>query len=272
MFHNYPYTDFHEINLDWFLNHFKKMGVGFLDLNEDEGTIKVETIMYERKAEIYKVTFRPETEMLSLPVNDNVLAPRTNRVTLYDFAQANDYALSFNSGLSGKYLFNGIEYEDENSEGWYYLIWDNSPCTGFTLHTMPRVTLEPSFDVIKAVGNNCCPIWSPIIENGTAFDYTVLPTTDANYDYIIAQPHPRSVLATKGDDFIFYLFRGRSPYSAGVTYDDMITILTLEAVDNAYNLDGGGSCSCMVSTFPLTIQNAALTTQGRKIVSCIACN
>ena len=33
-FHNYPYTDFHELNLDWILKHFKEFVDAINSLNE----------------------------------------------------------------------------------------------------------------------------------------------------------------------------------------------------------------------------------------------
>lgn len=59
--------------------------------------------------------------------------------------------------------------------------------------------------------------------------------------------HPRTILGTKGDDLLFIVIDGRKPgFSDGVTFLESATLLQRFGIENAINIDGGGSTTCLV--------------------------
>ena len=62
----------------------------------------------------------------------------------------------------------------------------------------------------------------------------------------LANPNPRSIIATKGDKTYFICIEGRIKNFGGATYEQMVDFLmNYLQVDNAINLDGGSSISLM---------------------------
>lgn len=82
----------------------------------------------------------------------------------------------------------------------------------------------------------------PMIQNNIAVSPTVY-----NSAVNASEFHPRQVIAQLSNlDIIFLTSAGRTKTDKGLTYDDMIRILTERGVSFAYCLDGGGSTQTVV--------------------------
>ena len=85
MWHNFPYTNFHELNLDWILNHIKDFGETVEKLKDEiDDAIKymkdnivatTQNIInqYIESGELYiGITYDAETEALNITLSEEV--------------------------------------------------------------------------------------------------------------------------------------------------------------------------------------------------------
>ena len=88
--------------------------------------------------------------------------------------------------------------------------------------------------------------------------YSYSCSEDINEDYVncdeitpghlnhLANPNPRSIIATKGNKTYFICIEGRTKKYKGATFEQMVDFLVNHLqVDDAINLDGGASISLM---------------------------
>lgn len=207
------------------------------------------------------VTEFKSNKLHALPTNGNRNSPWLNPVDLYTFSKTSPYRLLFNGGLAAGCVLDGVlntEYLN-NTSAMYYLSLDN-------LNAIINKNIDAS--TLVNLGQNVIGIWSPIIQNHAAFNYSVLSDFES-YESICLTKHERQVLAEMDDGSLrSYVCLDATPFDVGANYDDMIAFFTTENVKNAFNLDGGGSCAVVVDKVP-TFPPANNTTYGRDNSICI---
>ncbi len=138
--------------------------------------------------------------------------------------------------LSGVQIQNGNILQNINNTTSYILgIKEDNTLIAYPANTSASTILEDG--CINAITG-----FFPLIENGEAVDSSI-------YN-VIGNPqeaHPRNVIAQMPNkDLIFLTCEGETQVNAGMTYADLIRILSTKGVMFAYCLDGGGSAQSLV--------------------------
>lgn len=186
----------------------------------------------------------------------------------YDFIKSSSYFASTylcNGPLAGVLIENGVTVNDLNqgstSEYWYLLGTDKSGSIKVQADTSHTVTAAQA---VSAGFYNAMGIWHPIIQGGTAFSPSSLPTSEDNYTYIITRKHPRAILAYDDENWYFVAVEGRIYRSEGINFEQELALCRKLGFNNAYNLDGGHSVQAwsVSPTFNFVRLNSASTTFG----------
>lgn len=247
------------------INITPTFGSNYVETTNTVGDVDVE-IWSTKYGNVTDVSFNP-SEVFCLPTNDDYTNPIANNVSPLQFTMKHNYDVTINAGLRGTYIFNGTPYVAPTKSGWYYLAFNN-----LDYSFVPRITEELPVDYLLEHYNNVVPCFSPLIVNGEAFDYSVIPQSDPNYEYIINGNHNRQVfMVDNNDKWHTLIFDGRSRYNIGWTYDNLIEILKKMNAKNAINLDGGGSCTTMLNNIPVNF-TPSTSPQGRPVPSVLCFN
>lgn len=159
-----------------------------------------------------------------------------------EYAINKENAFLINGSLGTPRISNGIidgSNRGTNPEGWYIM--------GFDASGNPMITPDINFSAtgtgLLAQGYVCAfPVWSPIVLNNRPYDYaSEIPSSAANFEYIFNQKHPRSIFGWDNDNFYLVAAEGRIPYSAGIDFSQLVELCQLLGIQNAMNMDGGGS-------------------------------
>lgn len=240
-------------------------GSAYLETDSVTGDIDID-IWSTKYGNVTDISFNP-TDVYCLPTNDDYTNPISLMASPLQFTMTHNYDITINAGNRGTYIFNGTPYVGPTRSGWYYLAFK-----GLEYSFVPRLTEELPVDYLLEHYDNVIPSFSPLIVNGEKFDYTVLPKTDPNYEYIVNGNHNRQVfMVDNNDKWHTLIFDGRSRYNIGWTYDNLIEILLKMNAKNAFNLDGGGSCTSLVNNIPVNF-TPSTSPQGRPVVSVLCFN
>lgn len=186
----------------------------------------------------------------------------------YEFIKSSSYFAStylLNGPLAGVLIEDGVVVNDLNqgstSEYWYILGTDKNGAIKVQADTSHTVTAAQA---VSAGFYNAMGIWHPIIQSGTAFSPSSLPTSEENYTYIITRKHPRSILAYDDENWYFVAVEGRIYRSEGINFEQELALCRKLGFNNAYNLDGGHSVQAwsVSPTFNFVRLNSASTTYG----------
>lgn len=197
---------------------------------------------------VQKITIpRNRVKIATYATNGNPSSPFTgNRLSVLNTAIREQTIAMINGALSGTTIIGGVVNTDrrESGEAQYYLSFTESGEYSFTSNLGSN---KPTGTMLLAQGPYCLGMWCPIVTGGTKFDYNSSEMqSDPNYEYIVVQRHPRQVLAFTADNIYIYSCMGRNPANKGFNYDDLATLMLQERVDDAFNLDGGGSTDTVV--------------------------
>lgn len=170
--------------------------------------------------------------------------PYSNHRNVIDYMKRTDKPMAINAGLRGVTVKDGISHIEENTdtnEGFYILCIDKEG----NFVSVPRTTTAT--EIISLGYVDAINIWSPVIENGVAFDERTISSAHEDYDYIFNQKHPRQIVGQKyNGDYIVVTIDGRMIGEAGATFADIKQIMLTLDCENAYNLDGGASTQTVI--------------------------
>ena len=208
---------------------------------------------YYNDSLIYITKLKNIDKLSCLPTNGNPSADiyegRTNVIT---YAKAhNDYKVYMNCGFSGMCIFDGIVNNTNPLHSAYYCGFTEDNEMKFYNALDNEIT--SSYLISEGIVN-CFPGASPIIENGNVYDYTEITskadTSDIARDFrdYLIKRHPRQLIANdyEGNFYIISIF-GRTPFSIGLTYDEMQTYFSSKGYKNVFNCDGGGSTQTVIN-------------------------
>ena len=166
----------------------------------------------------------------------------------YKYVNEHPNAIYINGQLESPTVINGVvtsELPPDNPEYWYILGIDNNNEVKFNKDTTRLLT---GTDLRNGGYKEAFGVWSPIILNGTPFTpATELPMAESNYDYIITQKQPRSILGYDDNYWYLIVIDARLPWSQGATFDEMVSLMQTLGIANAFNMDGGSSTQLWVS-------------------------
>ena len=182
----------------------------------------------------------------------------------YKYVNEHPNAIYINGQLSSPTVINGVvtqETRPDNAEYWYILGIDNNNQVKYNKDTTRLLT---GVDLRNGGYKEAFGVWSPIILNGTPFTpATELPMTESNYDYIINQKQPRSILGYDDDYWYLIVIDARLPWSKGATFDEMVALMQTLGINNAFNMDGGSSTQLWVSNPTTNLAIRDNSTYGR---------
>lgn len=201
---------------------------------------------------IYGVEFPKPRRVEYLPTSGDYVNPRQKYMYVEDWYKEHpDFDIVCNAGQTGNSVFNGVPWESNGRSGSYYLCFDNNNNPS----TISRATAELPISQLSGY-KNVIPIWSPIIENGAKFNYTVLSDNpEAAYDYVYLGRHIRTVLVCDSTKWAVIIFDGRGAMGEGYNYEELYSYLSGRGYQNAYNLDGGGSSQIFIGGAPICVGN-----------------
>lgn len=207
--------------------------------------------------------------MVKIPRNQfsmtNIPYETTGYDGSYKYVENNPNSVYINGQLSSPTVINGVvtrENPTGSDEYWYFFGIDTDGNPKFTKDINRSLTGSG----LVALGyKEAFGIWSPLIVNGT--DYvpsTDLNTSDANYDYIVNQNQPRSIIGYDNDYWYLVIVEGRLPRSKGTDYAKTQLLLHELGINNAFNMDGGSNVQLWLSnpTTNLAIKDNSRYTRG----------
>lgn len=190
---------------------------------------------------------RNRVKIATYATNGNPASPFTGqRLSVLNTAIRENTVAMINGALTGTTIIGGVVNTErrETGEAQYYLSFTED---GQYSYTSNLGSVKPTANALLAQGPYCLGVWCPVVTNGVKFDYnSAAMQSDPNYEYIVVQRHPRQVLAFTNDNIYVYSCMGRNPANKGFNYDDLSTLMLQERVDDAFNLDGGGSTDTVV--------------------------
>ena len=182
----------------------------------------------------------------------------------YKYVNEHPNAIYINGQLDSPTVIDGVVTADlppDNPEYWYILGIDNNNDVKFNKDTTRLLT---GTDLRNAGYKEAFGVWSPIILNGTPFTpATELPTADPNYDYVINQKQPRSILGYDDNYWYLIVIDGRLPWSEGATFEEIVTLMQTLGIENAFNMDGGSSTQLWLSNPTTNLAIRDNSTYGR---------
>ena len=207
---------------------------------------------------IYITKLKNVKKLSCLPTNGQPNANINNgRISVVDYAKLHDnYKVYINAGMSGINIFDGVVNETTRLDciGYFGFTADNE----MKWYDGINNTITAS-DLVNDGIVNCIPAFTPIILNGSIYDYTII-TDQAGSSEIASKfadsidiKHPRQLIGndSEGNFYIFTIF-GRISGSIGMTYNEMIVYFRDKGYLNVFNLDGGGSTQTVINGESLT--------------------
>lgn len=166
----------------------------------------------------------------------------------YKYVNNHPGAFYINGQIVGPTVIDGVVTTDavpENPTYWYFFGVDTNGDPKYTKDTGRALT---GSDLLTAGYQQAIAIWSPVVINGVAFSpSTELDTTDPNYNYIVIDRQPRSLIGYDDDYWYLITVDGRLPRSKGASYTDLVNLMSELNIPNAFNMDGGSSTQLWVS-------------------------
>ena len=179
----------------------------------------------------------------------------------YKYVENHPDAFYINGQLNSPTVIDGVvtaEAVPENPQYWYFFGVDANGDPKYT----KDINRTLSGSSLLADGYyEAFGIWHPIVVNNIAFTpSTELNTSDPDYDYIITDKQPRSVLGYDDDYWYLITIDGRLPRSQGADFTDLVSLMQELDIPNAFNMDGGSSIQLWTSN-PTT--NLAILDRSR---------
>lgn len=196
----------------------------------------------------------------------------------YKYVNEHPDSIYINGQLTSPTIIDGVVTTDSVSQDdqyWYILGLDNN---GDVKYTKDIHRTLSGTDLLAMGYKQAFGVWSPIVLNGVNYvPEDDLDTSDDNYDYIVNQKQPRSILGYDADYWYLIVIDGRLARSKGTTYAGMQTLLQELNIPNAFNMDGGSNTQLWLSnpTTNLSIRDNSRYVRGytsNNIVSLIKFN
>lgn len=167
---------------------------------------------------------------------------------VYKYVNNNPGSVYSNGPLESPTIINGqirVDSVPSTSEYWYILGTD----TNGDIKYSKDVYREKTGTQLKALGyENCFGIWCPIMLNGVPFDASgELNHSDPNYNYIINSYIPMCIFGYDDNNYYIVVVEGRTARSLGIKFNQAVSLIAELNIPNAFNMDGGGSCSLWAS-------------------------
>lgn len=208
---------------------------------------------YASDSIIYITKLRNVKKLSCLPTNGQPNANINNgRISVVDYAKLHDnYKVYINAGMSGINIFDGVVNETTRLDciGYFGFTADNE----MKWYDGINNTITAN-DLVNDGIVNCIPAFTPIILNGSIYDYTIITNQSGSSEIAskfadtVNDKHPRQLIAndSEGNFYIFSIF-GRITGSEGMSYDEMIVYFRDKGFLNVFNLDGGGSTQTVIN-------------------------
>lgn len=166
----------------------------------------------------------------------------------YKYVESHPKSIFINGQLSSPTIIDGVvttESPTVDDEYWYILGLDNN---GNPKYTKDIHRTLSGTDLLALGYKHAFGVWSPIVINGVNFNAeSELDTSDSNYDYIINQKQPRSILGYDDNYWYLIVIDGRLTRSIGTTFAGMQTLMQELGIENAFNMDGGSNTQLWIS-------------------------
>lgn len=166
----------------------------------------------------------------------------------YKYVENHPNAVYINGQIVSPTVIDGVvttEAVPQNPSYWYFFGVDENGDPKYTKDTGRVLT---GTDLLNDGYQQAIGIWSPVVINGVAFSpSTELDTTDPNYNYIVVDRQPRSLIGYDDDYWYLITVDGRLPRSKGASYTDLVNLMSELNIPNAFNMDGGSSTQLWVS-------------------------
>lgn len=146
----------------------------------------------------------------------------------------------FGIGLSvlANFVSNGVAYTTSaRTSGWGYLGFKNG-----NIEWIEDYGMAYNANNIANMGyENAFLTFQPLVINDVPYDFSLIPDTAPEYDYVLTEQNARMVFGWDADNYYLVIVDDRTPFSNGVTSEELQTFIISLGIENAVNCDGGGS-------------------------------
>lgn len=273
-FNRYPYTDFHDLNLDWIISKIKEIKDSVIAASNSADAAADSAEAAANSAEAAADSAEAAADSAedaddSLTEIKNIIEFFNKQNTLrFDLYEGNDHLIlrlefetfefkESNTNVSvvssinnNKFVTNGglsfpiHKYSDEEASDIEY---GSIYTTGTGIVTIKNGILNYTTDLTDTTPDVMIPSYPAIRLNNANYDFssvqdeTVTGLNQYVSDYVLNRPHNRLIIAQRSDDAdiqMFIIF-GRTARWPGPTNNDLQTIF--RNYKTAVMLDGGGS-------------------------------
>ncbi len=173
-----------------------------------------------------------------LPKNAYTLAETLNLGAFNDAYIKSKNGFGIALSVLANFVSNGVAYTTSaRTTGWGYLGFKNG-----NIEWIEDYGMAYNANNIANMGyENAFLTFQPLVINDVPYDFSLIPDTAPEYDYVLNEQNARMVFGWDSDSYYLIIVDDRTPFSNGVTSEDLRTFVIGLGIENAVNCDGGGS-------------------------------